>query len=80
MSAARIKPFRSGNSEAVRLPREMAYGDTNLDLTITRSGDVVTIYPTRSTMAELAQKLLDLPGPDRIQEREPFEAPDRLED
>ena len=42
MSIYRSKTFTSGNSQAVRLPKEIAYGD-DVELIIVRSGDVVTI-------------------------------------
>jgi antitoxin VapB len=70
--------FKSGNSQAVRIPAELAYADTNVDLTITRSGDVITIYPKRrGSMAEMIAALRALPTPSEIEVREPIELPDR---
>jgi antitoxin VapB len=43
MSTARTKAFRSGNSIAVRLPKEVAFED-GTELVVERSGDIVTIY------------------------------------
>ena len=57
---ARSKTFRSGNSEALRLPKEMAFGE-NVELVLVRSGDVLTIYPALSSMQELARDLRALP-------------------
>ena len=39
VTVARTRTFRSGNSEALRLPRDVAYGD-DVELVIVRSGDV----------------------------------------
>lgn len=39
MSIASSRTFRSGNSEAVRLPRDVAFGQ-DIEVTIVRSGDV----------------------------------------
>ncbi len=46
MTVADSRTFRSGNSEAVRLPRNVAFG-REVEVTIVRSGDVLTIYPAR---------------------------------
>lgn len=43
MSSTRV--FKSGNSQAVRIPAECAYADKDVELTITRLGDVFTIFP-----------------------------------
>lgn len=77
MGAVDSKVFRSGNSEAVRLPKEVAYG-ADIDVTVSRTGDVITIMPKRRlSVAELIERLRSLPKPDYVEEREPFEAPDR---
>lgn len=65
----------SGNSEAVRLPREVAYGQPGLELTVVRSGDVVTLYPAKSDFQQMLERLEALPRPGSVQERPPFEAP-----
>jgi antitoxin VapB len=74
MSSTRA--FKSGNSQAVRIPAEMAYADTNQELTITRMGDVITIYPARGSMKDMVERLrampkpLDIEVPERIEMRE----------
>lgn len=74
---ATTRTFRSGNSQAVRLPKEIAYDD-DVELEIVRSGEVVTMYPKRKrTMAEFVDALNALPVPDRPLKREDFEAPER---
>jgi len=63
------RTFRSGNSEAVRLPRDVAFG-SDVELTIVRSGDVLTIYPAKPPVAELIARLQALPKPDAIEARD----------
>lgn len=77
MNMVTTKPFRSGNSEAIRLPKHMAFGpDTEVE--ISKHGDIVTIRPKpKQTIKEMIANLRALPKPDYVQAREPFEAPDR---
>ena len=63
------KTFKSGNSEAVRLPRDMAFG-ADVELTLVRSGDVLTIYPARSSPASLVDRLAALPRPASVETRD----------
>ncbi|HEY0086744.1 MAG TPA: hypothetical protein VGB65_12660 [Allosphingosinicella sp.] len=71
------KTFRSGNSEALRLPKEVAFG-SDVEVTIRRVGDVLTITPKNRTMAELVRRLREIgPPPDGVQPREPIEFPER---
>jgi antitoxin VapB len=74
------RAFKSGNSQAVRIPAELAYEDTNVDLTITRLGDIIVIAPARATMKEMIAKLRAMPKPPSIEIREPIEMPDRAWD
>lgn len=76
MTIARTRTFRSGNSEAVRLPREVAYGE-DVELVIARSGDVITIYPARLTVPAMIERLQSLPAPPSIEQRDVEELPDR---
>ena len=76
MGAARSRTFRSGNSEAVRLPREVAFG-RDVELTIVRSGDVLTIYPTRPPMEALLRRLAELPTPPFVETRDTEPLPER---
>jgi antitoxin VapB len=71
--------FKSGNSQAVRIPAELAYGDTQTELQITRVGDVITIFPARSSLKDAMAELQTLP-PLPIEAREPIEMPDRKDD
>jgi antitoxin VapB len=69
MAVADSRTFRSGNSEAVRLPRNVAFG-REVEVTIVRSGDVLTIYPARKPIAELVKQLEELPRPSEIEARD----------
>jgi antitoxin VapB len=74
---ARTRAFKSGNSQAVRIPAELAYGDTDIDLEITRLGDVITIFPARSNMRDVVAALRRMPKPPRTEKRQPIGVPRR---
>jgi antitoxin VapB len=76
MPTVTSRTFRSGNSEAVRLPKDVAFGK-DIDVTIVRSGDVLTIYPKRPSIAQMIAKLRALPGPDEIEIRDTDVVPER---
>lgn len=76
MTITKSKTFKSGNSEAVRLPKEVAYGE-NVELVVVRSGDVVTLYPAKVSVAEMVRQLNNLPTPPAIEKRDDEELPDR---
>ena len=76
MTTVTSKTFRSGNSQAVRLPREIAFAD-DTEVTIERSGDVLTIRPKRISIVEMLRRLDELPGPGEIEVRDPDIFPDR---
>lgn len=76
MPIARSRTFRSGNSEALRLPRDVAYGE-DVELVIVRSGDVLTIYPATMSISEMASRLRALATPAEIEERDIEELPER---
>lgn len=69
--------FKSGNSQAVRIPAELAYADLSLDLKITRMGDVITIFPVRHSLKDAVASLRDLPKPQEVELREPIDMPER---
>jgi antitoxin VapB len=77
MPTVTSRTFQSGNSEALRLPREVAYGP-GVEVTIVRSGDVLTVSPKRQSIAEMIRRLNELPSPGEIQERDLVEPPERL--
>lgn len=73
------KVFRSGNSEAVRIPKSLAFG-SDIDVTVTRVGDALWIRPKgqRPSLAEMSAKLLAMGPVGEIEYREPFNAPERV--
>lgn len=74
------RAFKSGNSQAVRIPAELAYADLSLDLKITRMGDVITIFPARHSLKDAIAILRDLPKPPDVELREPIDVPERDRD
>lgn len=66
--------FKSGNSQAVRIPAELAYADLNVDFKITRLGDVITIFPARHSLKDAIAILREMPRPPAVETREPIEA------
>jgi antitoxin VapB len=76
----RTRAFKSGNSQAVRIPAELAYADTDLDLEITRLGDVITIFPARNNMSDVVAALRRMPKPRHVEKRQPIEVPIRRRD
>jgi antitoxin VapB len=57
------KTFKSGNSEALRLPKELGFG-TNVEVTIRKVGDTLTVTPKRKkSVAQLIAALEKLPKP-----------------
>jgi antitoxin VapB len=76
----RTRAFKSGNSQAVRIPAELAYADTDLDLEITRLGDVITIFPARNNMSDVVAALRRMPKPGSVEKRQPIDVPVRHRD
>ncbi len=72
----RTKPFQSGNSQAIRLPKDFAY-PKDAELTVVRSGEVTTIYPAARTIREMVKRLRKIPNPPSIEERDVIEIPER---
>lgn len=77
------KTFKSGNSEAVRIPKEFAFG-IGRELRLEREGDRLVLTP-RANAAEEKRKLLQLLADleaigapdDGVRPRPDFEAPER---
>jgi antitoxin VapB len=78
MTSTRV--FKSGNSQAVRIPAEFAYADTDVELNITRLGDVITIFPARQNLKDAVAALRALPRPSSVETREPIDVPERARD
>lgn len=77
---ARTRAFKSGNSQAVRLPAEIAYAESNIELEVTRVGEVITIFPARRSLKETVAALRALPKPPKVEKRVPIEVPLRRRD
>jgi antitoxin VapB len=76
MTVAKTRTFRSGNSEAIRLPKDVAFGE-DLELVVVRSGDVLTVYPAATSIPEMIARLEALPVPPSIEERDDEKLPER---
>jgi antitoxin VapB len=71
------KTFKSGNSEALRLPKEVAFG-LDVEVTIRKSGETLTVTPKRKkTVAQLIEALEKLPKPKQRMKRVRIEFPKR---
>jgi antitoxin VapB len=70
----RTRVFKSGNSQAVRIPAELAYADMEIDLEITRLGDVITIFPARDSLKDAVAALRRMPKPP-VEKRKPIDVP-----
>jgi len=84
MAAYETTMFKCGKGVALRLPE--AFGITpGTRMTIEQSGDVLTIRPLRvkdpveekRKLRELIEALSAMPRPGEVQERDPFEFPER---
>jgi antitoxin VapB len=51
------KLFKNGNSQAVRIPAELAYSSWDIELVIERNGDELRIRPTQRRMGDVLGKL-----------------------
>lgn len=54
---AATKLFKNGNSQAVRIPSELAYPRWDIDLVIEREGDELRIRPAQRRMGDVLAKL-----------------------
>ena len=63
----RTKLFKNGNSQAVRIPAELAYTSWDMDLVIERQGDEIRIRPARRRMGDVLGKLAQF-SPDFMSE------------
>jgi antitoxin VapB len=54
---ATTKIFKNGNSQAVRIPADLAYSTWDIDLVIERVGDELRIRPAQRRMGDVLGKL-----------------------
>ena len=71
------RAFKSGNSQAIRVPAEIAYDDATAELSIERYGDMLVIAPARQNLKDMVSALRAMPKPSEIERYEPIEMPDR---
>lgn len=60
MTTTRV--FRSGNSQAVRIPKEFAFPE-GAELEIARAGDTLTLTPKRASVADVVRRLAERRAP-----------------
>jgi len=48
--------FKNGNSQAVRIPADLAYERTDIELEIVREGDEIRIRPVRRSLSGVLSK------------------------
>lgn len=61
------KLFKNGNSQAVRIPAELAYSNWNTELIIERIGDELHIRPVQRRLGDVLGKLAQF-SPDFMSE------------
>jgi len=69
--------FKNGNSQAVRIPAELAYDSWDLDLLIERNGDELRIRPARRRIGDVMGALAGFSPDFMAGGREPNEESDR---
>ena len=50
------RAFKNGNSQAVRIPTDLAYERTDIELEIERDGDEIRIRPARRSLSGVLSK------------------------
>jgi antitoxin VapB len=50
------KIFRNGNSQAVRIPAELSYDRTDIEMLIERVGDELRIRPARQSLVGVMER------------------------
>jgi len=74
---ARTRVFNSDDGQAMLIPAELAYVDTDIDLEISRLGDIITIYPALGNMSDVVAALRRMPKPPRVEKRRSIDVPGR---
>ena len=77
VTVARSRTFRSVNSEALRLPKDVVFGD-DVELVLVRSGNVMTNYPAATSIADMLARLHTTPAPREIERRDDEPLADRV--
>ncbi len=80
MAPHKTKTFKSGNSQAVRLPKALAFPE-GTELEMEREGDVITLRPTprsgKISFQQMLAELRNLPDVADIEARDPDIFPER---
>ncbi|KQQ33278.1 AbrB family transcriptional regulator [Duganella sp. Leaf126] len=71
------KAFKTGNSQAVEIPAELAYSTTDLDLEIERVGEELRIRPAQRSLAGVLRKFARFSPDFLVEGRGPQEQEDR---
>ena len=71
------KLFKNGNSQAVRIPAELAYSTWDIDLVIERQGDELRIRPAQRRMGDVLGALARFSPDFMASGREPSQEGDR---
>ncbi|NMM26056.1 MAG: AbrB/MazE/SpoVT family DNA-binding domain-containing protein [Glaciimonas sp.] len=56
------KAFKNGNSQAVRIPAEIAYESTDIELDIVRIGNKIIIQPVAQSLGDILRQMKPLPN------------------
>jgi antitoxin VapB len=71
------KTFRIGNSQAIRIPDELAFDRAGLDVEIEREGDELRIRPARRSLAGVLEKFARFTPDFTVDARDEHEQADR---
>ena len=71
------KIFKNGNSQAVRIPAELAYDRNDIDLEIERNGEEIRIRPVRRKLDGVLAKFAVFSPDFQVPGREDLEQADR---
>ena len=69
--------FKNGNSQAVRIPADLAYDRTDIELEIERDGDEIRIRPVRHSLVGVLAKFAQFSSDFIAQGRGAHEQTDR---
>lgn len=71
------KLFKNGNSQAVRIPADLAFARTDIELEIERVGQEIRIRPIRRSLAGVLDKFAQFSPDVMATEREDHEQTER---
>ncbi len=52
----KTRVFKNGNSQAIRIPADLAYESTDIEMEIERLGDELRIRPARRSLAGILER------------------------